>query len=433
MTLMSWCMACCSVQRVTVPVLAVPVFMSCFGFTPATMGLLQSSILIGYLIGQLPSGWLADTRGGDRTMLVGMILWSLSCAALPLATLAADPLPWFMVARFMMGLSSAVVLPALVSAATKWMDDTHRTTALTRGYAGFHMGTVIGYALTPLLASLMGWKPVFFIYGVMGVITGVVGLRSLPPQPAKAEALVTQDMPDQLPNGGAAPAAASTAGQEDLVEKKKRKILLKRLSTLVQLGVLCWSHCAIGWGFFILQSWTPTFMASLGFQEKFMGVISGLPWLVCALVTLNTGSVADRLLQRGMKRHRVRRLMQSTATLGPVLFLVPLALPGISLPAAFKIACITGVLVLQAFSYAGFQAYVQDVAPQDSGKIISITNTCGILTGVVGNCATGFILEKTNDYRLVFLLTALIYLSAFFAWVTFMRGGRLKLSNITAH
>jgi len=70
-------MASCSVTRATVPVLAVPVFVEQFGYTPAMMGLLQSSILLGYFVGQVPAGFVADKMGGDRLMLLGMICWHL--------------------------------------------------------------------------------------------------------------------------------------------------------------------------------------------------------------------------------------------------------------------------------------------------------------------------------------------------------------------
>lgn len=150
-------------------------------------------------------------------------------------------------------------------------------------------------------------------------------------------------------------------------------------------------------------------------------------------MTVNSGAVADMMLERGMSRPSVRKLMQTIATLGPAACLLPLVLPGLALGAAAKVACITGVLVLQAFrlalrpgpslvfapqpslrplhcpcrrrvkdtlafccSYAGFQAYVQDVAPQDAGKIISITNSFGILTGVVGNMTTGLSVPCTG-------------------------------------
>ena len=49
----------------------------------------------------------------------------------------------------------------------------------------------------------------------------------------------------------------------------------------VQIAVLMWTHCAIGWGFFIFQSWIPTYLSALGARDlESMGMLSALPWAV---------------------------------------------------------------------------------------------------------------------------------------------------------
>eukprot|EP00873_Tetraselmis_striata_P034628 jgi/Tetstr1/454892/TSEL_041756.t1 len=429
-------MASCSITRATVPVLAVPVFVEQFGYTPAMMGVLQSSILCGYFVGQVPAGFVADKMGGDRLMLLGMILWSVGTLAVPLATAAPDPLPFLIAARFLMGFTQAVIMPSVASAAARWVPVSHRSRALSVVYTGFHMGTVAGYVLTPLLASCMSWQNVFIVFGILGIVGGLKGLRTLAGLGRSAPAL----RPDTGTGRGRAASDAAEVVDRPLAGWAALKC---RLDALLQMLVLVWTHrrvvdgteppptTAIGWGFFILQSWTPTFMASLGYTDpRFMGLVSGLPWLVCAVASLNSGVLADALLTRGMARHSVRRLMQGLATLGPSLCLVPLFLPGLALSPAAQVACISGLLVMQTFSYSGFQSYLQDVAPSDAGKIIGITNSFGILIGVAGNVLTGIVLERTNDYRAIFFLTALFYTSSFAAWACVMRGQRLRIADI---
>ena len=49
----------------------------------------------------------------------------------------------------------------------------------------------------------------------------------------------------------------------------------------VQIAVLMWTHCAIGWGFFIFQFWIPTYLSALGAHDlESMGMLSALPWAV---------------------------------------------------------------------------------------------------------------------------------------------------------
>lgn len=60
-----------------------------------------------------------------------------------------------------------------------------------------------------------------------------------------------------------------------------------------QVLVLCWTHCVIGWGFFIFQFWMPTYLHSLGAADLgSMSFLSALPWSVscCAMTSLSHSS-----------------------------------------------------------------------------------------------------------------------------------------------
>ena len=56
---------------------------------------------------------------------------------------------------------------------------------------------------------------------------------------------------------------------------------VSRSQNLTHILALCWVHSVIGWGFFILQSWIPTYLTQLGMTDlKAIGLLSALPWLV---------------------------------------------------------------------------------------------------------------------------------------------------------
>ena len=53
---------------------------------------------------------------------------------------------------------------------------------------------------------------------------------------------------------------------------------------LMQVALLAWTHCVIGWGFFIFQFWIPTYLSALGAHNlESMGALSALPWAVSHL------------------------------------------------------------------------------------------------------------------------------------------------------
>ena len=50
---------------------------------------------------------------------------------------------------------------------------------------------------------------------------------------------------------------------------------------MLQIALLTWTHCVIGWGGFIFQFWIPTYLTSLGPHKLgSMGALSALPWAV---------------------------------------------------------------------------------------------------------------------------------------------------------
>ena len=85
------CMLLCNLDRVAMGILAVPLIQE-FSLSMTQLGVLQSSYLWGYLIGQLPAGLASDRYGGVPVMLVGLLVWSLATCGTALAKFSANPL-----------------------------------------------------------------------------------------------------------------------------------------------------------------------------------------------------------------------------------------------------------------------------------------------------------------------------------------------------
>lgn len=79
-----------------------------------------------------------------------------------------------------------------------------------------------------------------------------------------------------------------------------------------------------------------------------------------ATAAVLAGLIADKLeTGLGWTTVRVRRAMQSAATLGPALVLLPLIFGKDHVSVTLAVTCLTSTLALQAFCYAGFHAYLQ--------------------------------------------------------------------------
>ncbi|KAL0036860.1 hypothetical protein WJX77_002503 [Trebouxia sp. C0004] len=432
-----------AVHRVTFSVLAVP-FAAEFHMSLPEMGLLQSAALIGYLLGQIPAGVVADRLGGVHVLLAGLACWSTMTGLNPLAAYTTHPLKTLIVMRAALGLAQSVMMPSVSATAARWVPPANRGKAIATIYAASSGGTVLGLMTTPLLAQLLGgWPACFLLFAGLGIIWAV-GCWMYLPAPASApyaSASLKQTLPEvQVAAGLHQPNSRrklTASSQTQLLEADlpadggSAKLPISRSHHIVHILALCWVHSVIGWGFFILQSWIPTYLNHLGMTDlKTVGFLSALPWLGTAIAALVAGKVAGHLRDhKGWNSLRVRTFCQDVATLGPAVSLLPLIISSQGSSVATAVLCLTGTLSSQAFCYAGFHAYVQDVAPQDAGKLLGITNTCGTMVGILGNIVTGNIAASQGGYPLVFALISGGYLSSFVVWRIWVNGHNIVLGN----
>ena len=75
---------------------------------------------------------------------------------------------------------------------------------------------------------------------------------------------------------------------------------------------------------------------------------------------------------------------------------------------------------------------MQDVAPENAGKLLGITNTCGTAVGIVGNIMTGNIAASQFGYSAVFALIGICYLSSFAVWHIWINGHNILLGRAEA-
>lgn len=68
-------------------------------------------------------------------------------------------------------------------------------------------------------------------------------------------------------------------------------------STWGRLAFLCWAHMVISWGFFIMQSWIPTYLHHKGLQDlSLIGSLSALPWGVSSTAGLTCSHMLPAML-----------------------------------------------------------------------------------------------------------------------------------------
>ncbi|MEW5299788.1 MAG: hypothetical protein WDW36_002766 [Sanguina aurantia] len=173
-------MLLCSMHRNTFTML-LPLMAEGCSFTLQQQGNLHAAMLVGYLAGQLPAGQLADRFGGDRVLMVGLLLWSLATAATGLASSVPASMSFAVAAaaRLSMGFFSAAAMPAVSAMASRWVPQSSKASTIAVIYACFNLGSVFGAMVMPLLAERFLWQGTFAVSALGGVMWALGGLATI--------------------------------------------------------------------------------------------------------------------------------------------------------------------------------------------------------------------------------------------------------------
>jgi sugar phosphate permease len=174
------------------------------------------------------------------------------------------------------------------------------------------------------------------------------------------------------------------------------------------------AHICINWSLYLVLSWFPTFVnRELGADLQLAGFLALAPTLVSLIMAPTAGRLFDRLVARGADRLKIRRWMQSIAFLG-----ITGAMLGITLTDSLvvSVTVITLSNALTAFSIGGFATNHLDIAPNQSGLLMGVTNTLAAVSSSLSVFVSGWIQTATGGWDAVFqtaagvsLLGAVVY------------------------
>ena len=91
-------------------------------------------------------------------------------------------LPAVLAARALVGLGEGAALPVMNNLVATNIAPGRRATALGGCFSGFHTGNLVGLVLAPLLLARVGWRGLFYTFGLLGAPLLVLWLATVPPQ-----------------------------------------------------------------------------------------------------------------------------------------------------------------------------------------------------------------------------------------------------------
>lgn len=389
----------CYIDRVNISIAIIPLAHA-KGYTEAERGLILSAFFWGYLLPQLPGGWLADRFGGKRVLAAGVALWSIATFLTPAAT-ASLALLLFM--RAALGAGEALNFPAIHSIAARWTLVAERARAISLHLSGTALGTIIALLASPPIIIAFGWEAVFYISGLLGLVWLL------------AWWVKAADWPEESPGVSADEMSAIREGRPEVAAA--REIPWGKIFREPAVWAIVTAHLCNNFGFYILLLWLPSYLEHT-FQVplKDLGIMAVVPYLAAFATANVSGWVADGLNKRGLPLTLVRKAIQSTAFgLGAAALC--------AMPAAHTamqaVTLATVSIGGSALGMGGFGVNHLDVGPRYAGILMGISNTFATLPGIVGVAATGFIVQATGSFAAAFYMAAVVYavgLVAFDIW-----------------
>jgi ACS family D-galactonate transporter-like MFS transporter len=363
--------------------IAAPVMQKQFALSPVQLGSLLAAFFWTYSLLQITGlvGWLADRFPAGWVILWGYLLWSVATMATGLTAGFATLFAF----RLLLGAGESVAYPCY-SRIFATMPQQYRGRANAFIDAGTKLGPAAGAYVGGLLLVQFGWRMLFVVLGIGGLLWVLPWWRTMP----RSAAARTQ------------PGATSVASLG--------QILGRSSAWGTFIGHFCGNYF-----FYFLLAWLPEFAVreehlSIGAMSRLTSIV----FLVIALSTLIAGWISDRLIARGLSPSTVRRAVVSGG-LAVASSLLGFVLIGHNPHQGLAL------LLLASVGYGAFAsnhwAITQTLAgPEAAGRWSSFQNGFANLSGIVAPWVAGWIVEVNGSARMAFVVAGAVALAGAFCW-----------------
>lgn len=254
----------------------IPLVATNLGATLAVAGLIAAMVMVGQLIGDIPSGWVVS-RIGERAAMI----WAALVAVVGLVLSLLAPTPMLLgLAMLLVGLATAVFALARHAFMTSFVPIAYRARALSTLGGTFRLGFFIGPFISAAVIHLTGDTRSVFLVFIVGCL-GAAGLLLLLRDPSSALAATR----------------ALTAG-ESLVARESqglfrtiwasRGVLARLGSGAALIGAMRASRLVI----------LPLWAVSIGIADAQTAIIIGIAGAVDFALFYVSGQIMDRFGRR---------------------------------------------------------------------------------------------------------------------------------------
>jgi len=374
----------------------IPTIRNEYHLSNTDIGAMASLFYFGYAIVQIPSGYLFGKLGIRGIMVGSMVLTSVSTLVMGMAGSVFQ----LKAARTVLGLAEGPLNIGIVSTINRWFPPQEKGLAAGVFISAIKFSPAFVPPLCALLLLKFGWRDVFFIFAVPGLVSSLLWFWLVRDEPkesrfvSKSEVEYIKSPPpvEQAKEGKKTVNSVEHSWVDRLIRTRRTELLSTTRSIFTSWNV--WG-CALGYFFLVgityaIMTWVPTYLVSVKhFSVMKMGAVASAPWVGAIVGNLLGGWLSDRVFAR---RRKPVMLITSVATVGMMYAL--LFAPND--PTLLALLFFTAGVLLN-LGYSTFLVYPMGIATREKVPLAaSIVNTGGSLGGAFAPFIVGLILDKSG-------------------------------------
>jgi ACS family D-galactonate transporter-like MFS transporter len=361
--------------------LALPAITKEFHLTPVAKGTLLSSFFWSYTLMQIPIGFAIDRLNTRTLVAVLFAIWSLACGF----TGVAQTLEFLIATRIVLGIGESIYLPGAVTIVSRFFAPAERGLPSGIFNSGARAGLAIGAPLVGWLIVRHGWRYMFLLVGLSGLIWLIPWLLIFP---------------RNLPEKSSRPASSTSLWSS---------VTLNRNLLGICLGFFCLDYYA-----FLFLTWLPDYLVEVRHLSMLSaGTMIAIPYLLFGINEPLGGWISDHLIRKGYSETGTRKVMIAVSFVAGLLIIPAMLVKDQTLALVFIAAT-----SLVGLSTANVTVVLQSCAPPSQvGLWTGIENCAGNFGGALAPVVMGILIAHTGSYTPGFIVACAAMLGGAAAYV----------------
>ena len=342
-----------------------------FDWTSGQEANVLSAFYYGYLVTQIPAGYVASRYGGKHMYGLGVLLTGIfTLLTPPVSYLGVE---WLICLRVLEGVTESVTFPSFHHLTGRWTPKYERSLFSALAVSGASFGNMVTQPLIGYLCTLElwnGWPIGFLVNGLTAIVWYILWC------------LIVYDSPDQHPRISESEKNYIKLKSE-VVNSQKLKIPWKGIFTSFRFFGLVAANFSCNFINYGMMSCLPLYLADvLNFEIAANGFLSALPWLCCFIGAILTSQITDWMRNKKyVSTTFIRKFNQFLSSFFPGLFLI---LAGYSeCDSTLAVSFIAIGMFFFGAHYSACYCNNLDIAPQFAGVVFGISNTVATTSGII--------------------------------------------------